>query len=106
MVLFPLPRVDNPSTSEQRITAYFCVRYLIHAYWCLFLCRVKMRETFYGPGHALVAPSLEKQALLELTAGREVEAAELLKKCLLMQEERCVILLVGRGRVSILAVSK
>lgn len=52
---------------------------------------VKMRETFYGPEHALVAPSLEKQALLELTAGREAEAADLLKKCLLMQEERCVI---------------
>lgn len=51
----------------------------------------QIREAFYGKGHALVAPSLEKQALLEMSAGDERGAGVLLKECLAMQEKRYVL---------------
>ena len=52
-----------------------------------------MRETFYGKGHALVAPSLENQALLEINVGNTQEAERLLMECLSIQQERWVRLL-------------
>lgn len=49
---------------------------------------LQMRETFYGKGHALVAPSLENQALLEINVGKVGEAERLLIECLSIQKER------------------
>lgn len=51
---------------------------------------MQIREAFYGQGHPLIAPSLEKQALLQLQAGRDLDATDLLQQSLEMQEPRCV----------------
>lgn len=48
----------------------------------------QIREAFYGRGHALVAPSLLKQALLHQKGREYNKAADLLKECLLLQENR------------------